>query len=434
MQLESNHEPRANRSMWTAILTVVLLGQVAAEDVELSSQVTTLVELLEHGSVEESRQAEESLIQLGNAVLDYLPAVTAETPERTRIQLQRVRQALSTTTAPQEAAAKMFSIVGELTAAEAFGQLREQAGLRADLLEEFDADLPGEKYRFDVKEKSFWETVSVLLDTANLSLSPYSGDSRLFALAGDNREGGVPEGQVCVDGPFRFEASRLEAVRDLRNPDDRILRLLVLVFWEPQSTPVTLRHNLDDVEIVAGDESLQLMTNQTPSEIIVRESLASVDLEFPFELPPRATQRIERISGTITAVLPGPKHKFEFDQLGGHDPIEKKAAGVRVVVERARTAQNLQDVRLLIKLDNVSEEMQRHMSWIYNNIAYLTNSNGDRFDDVLTEIYQQDVGEIGVLYKYDAPGDISDYQFVYETPSGFRSVSAKYELRDIELP
>ena len=420
--------------MWAAILTIALLGQVATEDADVGSRVAILVEQLESGSSEETRQAEQALIQLGEDALAYLPSITADTPERTRIQLQRVRAAIVSDTTVAASEAAMFSIVGELTAAEAFGQLREQAGLRADLLEEFDSELPGEKHRFDVKEKPFWDAVSVLLETANLSLSPYSGDSRLFALAPDNRDGEVPQGHTCIEGAFRFEASRLEAVRDLRNPDDRILRLVVLVFWEPQSTPVTISHNLNDVEIVAGDAPLQLLEDQTPVEIIVRESLASVDLEFPFDLPPRATQRIESLSGSITATIPGQKHKFEFDQLGGSEPIEKRAAGISVVVERARTAQNLQDVRLLIKLDNVSEEMQRHMSWIYNNIAYLTNAKGDRFDDVLTEIYQQEEGQIGILYKYDAPGDISDYKFVYETPSGFKSVSAEYVLEDIELP
>ena len=84
--------------MWAAILTIAFMGQVASEGADLGSQVAVLTEQLESGSAEENRQAEEALIQLGQDALEYLPKITADTPERTRIQLQRIRKAIVSST------------------------------------------------------------------------------------------------------------------------------------------------------------------------------------------------------------------------------------------------------------------------------------------------------------------------------------------------
>ncbi len=420
-----------------AILAAALLfGQVTATvdsgDLRVN-EVATLVAQLQSDSTETSSKAEEQLIELGAAVRPLLPKITNNTPERTRIQILRIIKAISSDRIANELEHRHYSIVGEMTVAEAFGKLRQQAGLRADIMAEQDSELPGGKVRFDIKEKPFWEAVDVLLEQSNLAIGPYSGDARLFALVEEQRENGPAAGHVCVDGPFRFEASRMEAVRDLRNPNDRILRLVVMVFWEPTQTPVSLRHDLSQLNIEAGNDGLELLANQAPVEMTVRESIAAVDMEFPFELPSRETLRIDRLSGVVSAVVPGKMHKFEFEGLGKGSLVQE-SAGVKVTVERAKTVQNLQDVRVLVQLENVAEDTQNQLSWIYNNIAYLTNSEGTRFDDVLTEVYQQDVNEIGIVYKYDAPGDVAEYTFNYETPAGFQTITANFELSNIELP
>lgn len=415
-------------------LAVLLFGQVS-DAAELSKeQAAALVQQLTDADDQARQQAEEALIGLGPDVLPHLPAIGPDTPEQLRIRLIRIRNAVATEPLQDQQPALRFTLVGEMTAGEAIDQLKKQAGLTGTSDDSYESELPEGKFQFDLTDKPFWEAAHELLAQTGLALSPYSGDSRIFALVPDQRPDGPAEGHVSVDGPFRFEASRIEAVRDLRNPADEILRLIVMVFWEPGSTPVTLQHDYTSATVVAGDVQLPLIANMAAIEHPVRESIASIDLEFPFELPRRDVQKIDRLTGKITAVIPGKRHTFQFDDLGKARSVAKQSAGVTVVLERARTADNLQDIRLRIKLDQVSEEMKTHMNWVYNNVAFLKSVSGERFDEILMEVYQEEEGELGILYKYDAPGDVGDYQFVYETPSGLTSITAEYDLKDIELP
>ena len=419
-----------------ALITVVaslLVGQVADTSELTAARAQQLVQQLSADDVQAQRQAEEELIAAGTVTLEHLPAIGPDTPEQLRIRLLRIREAVVSEPPTSERQPQRFSLVGEMTAAEAIAKLKQQAGLTSTSDDSYESELPEGTFRFDVQDKPFWEVAEELLSKTNLALSPYSGDSRIFALVPDQRPDGPATGQVCLDGPFRFEASRLEAVRDLRNPDDQILRLIVMVFWEPGMTPVTVQHDYASSKVVAGEQKLAMIENMAAVEHPVRESIASIDLEFPFELPGRDVQKIDRLTGTITAVIPGKRHTFEFNDLASL-PISKQAAGVTVVMQRARTVDNLQDVRLRIKLTEVSDDMKTHMNWIYNNVAYLKSASGERIDEILMEVYQEDEGELGILYKYDAPGEITDYQFVYETPSGLTSITAQYDLKDIELP
>jgi hypothetical protein len=399
----------------------------------IEQQVAELVEQLQGGDDAASSQAEERLIELGSDALVGLPKVTAETPERTRIQLRRIRKALASAPAERSLEPIKYSIVGEMTAEEAFRSLQKQAGLPVDILENYESEMSQTKLRFDVKEKPFWQAVEVLMAKAKLMPTPYSGDSRLFALVPDGREAGPQVGHVDSSGPFRFEVSRFEAVRDFQDPSNQILRLVVMMYWEPRVVPVTMSQVVDQIKIKTGDHELRLLSEQVPSELAVIESLASVELEFPFDLPSRSVPEIEQLSGKVNALVPGITQKFTFQNLGT-GRLEQERGEVQVIIQRAKTIQGLQDVRLLVKLGEVDEAMRTNLSWAYDNIAYLADAKGKRFDDVLTEISQEDEGEIAILYKYDAPGDISDYTFHYESPTGFTTVSASYTLKNIELP
>jgi len=78
--------------------------------------------------------------------------------------------------------------------------------------------------------------------------------------------------------------------------------------------------------------------------------------------------------------------------------------------------------------------LESHRGWIYKNSAYLLDADGNRLACGGQRVVSQETDAVGLVYLFAPTRPLSDYHFVYETPSLIIRHSVAYELKDVDLP
>lgn len=284
-------------------------------------------------------------------------------------------------------------------------------------------------------DASFWETMDELLDQAKLDVYAYSGEDALALVNAD--EGRAPRTKhVSYAGPFRIEATGVTAVRNLRQPKVKSLRLEMEVSWEPRLRPIAVIQDLKNV--AATNEQGDRLPVKQPSETINLELAAgnqATELYLPLQLPQRGTHRVATLRGTLQVLAPGRIATFKFKNLKpGADPIPRRQGGVTVTLAAARKNGEIWEVHMRLKLDQPGEALASHRGWVFDNRSYLLDKDGAQIDHAGFETTMQTQEEIGLAYLFDHEPGIEGLTWVYETPSSVHRFPVEYELKDIELP
>jgi hypothetical protein len=427
--------------MFTSVLLAggLLLGQADApgED-ELALEVRKLVSRLNAPRLAEREEAEQKLLDLGPEVLERLPLVTDRTPAEVTQRIERIRQKLRTALAKSVLEPSRVTLQGDaVPLSEILAAIQEQTGNQVvDDRGRAGGQAADEltlKVAFD--GMPFWQAMDRVLDQIGLCIDPYgTGESlRLCTRCSDL----LPlAGRTTYSGPFRFEAVRVDAARDLRNPNAHSLRLTLEVAWEPRLAPISLQLKMADVRAVdERGNPLPVDGRQAEPEALVHPDANAVQLIIPLGLPPRSSTAIGRLGGRFTAMVPGKIQTFRFTDLEKAKNAEQRMAGVAVLLEQVvRETNTIWQVRMRMRLDEAGDALASHRTWVYDNEAYLEGPDGE---PVLCDGYEstrQTENEVGVAYAFAIDGPLSDYAFVYKTPGMILSQQFDFEVRDVQLP
>jgi len=234
-----------------------------------------------------------------------------------------------------------------------------------------------------------------------------------------------------------LEPLRVEAVRDLRNPKVRSLKITLDVAWEPRVKPIVLEQPLDAVK--ATDEAgrpIEIDGSEGNLEVPIEGSNAAVELEIPLMAPERSVKQVAKLTGKLTAVVLGRVEAFEFADLEQARSVEQERGGVVVTVEQCRKNGDIYDVSMRVRYDKAANALESHRGWIYNNECYLLNAKGTRIENAGLEANLLDVNEVGLSYKFDLGDNAlpTGCKFVYKTPAAIMKIPVEFELKDIDLP
>ena len=94
-----------------------------------------------------------------------------------------------------------------------------------------------------------------------------------------------------------------------------------------------------------------------------------------------------------------------------------------MIMEDVRKNQDLYQLRVRVRFDKPSNALESHRGWIFNNEAYLVDSNGERMENAGFETTRQERNEVGLSYLFDAPGGLEKCKFVYKTPAIINSAT-----------
>ena len=246
---------------------------------------------------------------------------------------------------------------------------------------------------------------------------------------------------LLVRGPnpaclFRFEPVRITAQRDLRNPANEVLQLVLEIAWEPRLGPISLKQPLADLKAVdAKGNPLSVDTPIAVLEVPVNPESAAEELILPLALPSREVKQIARLEGKLTALLPGRIETFRFENVIKAKNAEKRIASTTVVLEQTRRLNDdLWQVRMRVRFDRAGRALESHRGWIYDNEAYLEGPDRKPIPHEGFETTGRAENEVGVAYLFVLDGPPAAHTFVYKTPGAILSAEFEYEIRGVKLP
>ena len=443
MQTHPLRRPRRFLPIFAVVLAgfVALPARPALAEVD-AQRVSALVRQLNAEAAADRDAAEQELISLGaadsEAFLAALPASDPRMPAEVAQRLDRVRSAVQRATAESAVAASRLSLdLQGKPLAEILTAIHAATGNQLiDYREQFGQQASDVPLSLSADDAEFWPTLDRLLDDANLSPYPYSGAEGL-GIVERAAEELRRSGRATYAGPFRLEATSVQAQRGLRVPEESRLQVIVEAAWEPRLAPIVLSLDAASLKVTADDgRAVPLGTEQTVIDVEIQPGSYASELTLPLQLPAREATLLASVAGELTALVPGKVAEFKFDKLADADKVERQIGGVTVTLDRVRKTGAVWEIYMRVRVAGAETGLESHRSWVYQNTASLVGADGEEIEDVGIETVSQTESEIGFAYLYEIPEDktIADYTWIYRSPAAIVSVPIEFEMKDIPLP
>ncbi len=407
----------------------------AVPSADLSQDVARWVQQLQSTEKGDRDAAEAELVKLGSPVLGLLPQVTVDTSEEMRARLNRIRKQLQRAAAEAAVQGSRVTLEGEMRLSDALARLEKQTENRLiDFRGQFNQPRLDPKINVAFEQVAYWTALENIFEQAGLQLYAYTNEPNTLGFIARSDKLTVAA-QAAATELFRMQVIRLQAIRDLRDDDNQGLVVTMEVTWEPRLTPITIKQPLEELRATGDDGSeIKTMQGRGITEMSVQTGISSVELELPFALPERKIQRISSLKGTLTAMVPGGKMKLEFHDLANAREVTQGESGINVVLLQTRKNRALYELRVLLRIGGSDEQLRSQRGWVYSNEAYLLDKDGRRVEYAGLESFRETLTEVGLSYKFDVPGGLDGYRFVYESPAAVMTVPVEYEIKDIVLP
>lgn len=416
----------------------------AANDGQLERQISRLVGQLNADRAADRDAAEKQLLELAGKTaassdrfLALLPKDTDQMPLAVRDRLARIRKQVEEGVAKSTMNSTTISLAASnMPIAEVLKSLESQTGNKFIDKQAEEAE-PGQKpvtVSIDVENEPFWPAFDRILDAANLSAYAYGGEDSLSIVPRPQSE--APRvGRAVYQGPFRLEVLEATAQRNLRHPKQVSLKLQLEIAWEPRLRPIALTQPIADVKAIA-DNGTALKVGQQDSEqdVEIPNGTQAAEIVLPYELPSRDIKKIAKLRGTLRALVPGRRAKFEFKNATKMIGKTQRLGGVQVTLNDVRKNGAVWEVHMRFALDEANGALQSHRGWVFQNLAYLVDKDGKRIENAGFETTRQTPNEVGIAYMFDVAESLDNMTWIYETPASIIEMPLEYELKGIELP
>lgn len=406
---------------------------------KLINRVNELESMLSAESLVQREEAEQELVALGPAALDYLGVAEDGQTSDLRERLQRIRTALETAAVEAVSSPSQLRLSGEFTVDAILSAVREQTGNQIGLANGTPARVGEQRLSVDWQGTEFWEVVENLRRRAGLAMDPYlsrPGELTLVPAGG----GGDGESAAAIlpcrttASVLLIEVARADVTRNFANPQTSGTGLQLRVCWEPRLRPIRLRLPLSSITVVddRGNTVPLAKPEEVASALIQPEILQS---EFHLRLPlmDREVVSIRSLEGTIDMLVPGRVETFEFPGVALSTPgLAQTRAGATVTYEGTRKNGDLHEVRISLSFVNPDEGMESHLVWAHGNEVWLRRSDGSRLQPLASETWQQAEYLLGMTYLFESLPEDAD--LVYRTPAAIVRLPVKFSLNGIPLP
>jgi hypothetical protein len=433
-------------------VAVSLSSPVRGQDEEMAliDRVAFLQHQLQSDKIAVRDAAEEELLKLGPRVLDHLEPVDNDTPTDIVQRLQRIRKELETVAVRQVTQASKVTLKGKMKIGEALAAIRQQTGNDVAMPGETPDMLVNREIELSLEGVDFWAAISAMMKAGDLEVDPYAGrpgqlrltptQAARFAAAnpGLPNPNSPPSDTATppsdTSGIFDLMVTRVNASRNLVNPELNYCNVTVRVRWEPRVQPVSI--DLPVSSISAIDEFDNQIAIPNPEGVIsglVQPEIPELEFSIPIGLVDRQIEVINSLDATIDAVLPGRTEIFRFKKLGNLDPgYSQQKAGATVTFEGIIKNDDLFGVKVRLSFEEDNNALESHRGWAFNNPMHLVDENEEKLEPIALETISQDNAEVVIRYYFER--DPEDLTMIYNSPAAIVKVPVKISLKNIPLP
>ena len=434
------------RPIHLLIIVLLLVAFIAPEaraqanpDVDLPTQgqVDQLVKLLAHSQLNRRSQAHQTLMSMGPAVLDLLPAESIHLPAEAISRLKTIRQDLYKQVANQSTAATAISISGDFKLQEVLDQLAQQSGV------EFRTDADTNRLidvAFD--QQPFWEVVDSVLDFVKLDIAPFGAEHSSQFILVDRNTNGISRSELArYESVFRIAPVRVTKSRTFANPTVDATQLFLHVSWEPRIQPVLMQLALKDVKAVdSTGRDISPENKDAVRTINLEGESRFAELSLPLLPTSQEAKSIRSITGHFDTMLPARSESFSFPVVSTPNdelPLVYSKAGVDVILQALKTVDSRLVCDVKVHYKNAGRAFESHRGWVFKNPCVLVNAKGDSIKPSSRETIGQ--GENSVTFRFDLDtamdltGDLG-YSIKYFTPTLLVERRVPFTLSGIPLP
>ena len=427
-----------------ALLAIVLLVGLnpaftfaQSEEMEVLGQVNELLEQLRDDDIEQRDKAEAAIAEMSPDALDFIdvPDGNATTDYIERV--VRARKSLEKKAVELAVKPSVINLESDITINKALKSIFEQTGNRILLKEDRGLMAGQKKLAKEIKDGSFWDAFNAVLAAGNLEVDPYGGAAGTMMLR--PAEAAAPAAQAtsteppsATAGMLHVEVRRITSTLSIRNPALSFMTVELLTRWEPRVTPISIDLQTATLKIV-DDKGNKVPLNKT-SKIsgVIQPEIP--ELSFPVNIPlvSRDIKKLDKVKGTLQAVLPGRVETFTFKGLGDlEDGVEQTKSGATVTFHGYEKNEDLFAVTIELSFDEDTNSVDSHLRWAYDNAVEMVSA-GQRIEPVASETVMQRGQRMKVLYLFEE--DPAACDLVYKTPAAIVKVNLDFELKNIPLP
>jgi hypothetical protein len=357
-------------------------------------------------------------------------------PQELQTRLARIRGQVQTRLSRQAVAETRVTLdVKKAPLDDVLKEVEKQTGNRLlDYREKFGQEAVEKKVTVKVDDVPFWSAMDQILDAANMAPYAFSGET---ALALIEREPGALRrfGRAAYAGPFRIEATTISAERGLRSPDQSFLRMDLDIGWEPRLEPLAITQAAGDLKVMCDDgRETPPSSEDAVFDVEVPRGSHAADATLTLQLPAREATKLSSLKGKLSALVPGRMVDLEFTDLKNAKDVKQETGGVTVTLDRVVKNQALWEVHMRVRIGGLEAGLESHQGWVFQNVTFLKNKDGEQIDHAGYETTMQTEREAGFAYFFETPDDLSEYTWVYRTPTAIVNLPVEYELKDVPLP
>lgn len=416
--------------------SVLFLASTAfgqASDAALKDRVGQLVERLGSPKMETRKAAEEALIKLGAKALPLLPEPEKGAAGEKEKGLERVRAALKEAEDQTNLGASKVTIQGKgIRLTEALQKLQAQSGnVINDLREKEGGEVTNPALDLDIAGKSFFEALDEIAEKAEVTPNFYTGDGSIGLMAGKPQ----PRKYVQYNGPFRIAFKQISSLRDLQT-DMSTANTQFEVAWEPRLRPMLLALKVDELKITDDQgRTVEPQVMMESTSVVLRPENPAAELYVMLVAPDRSAKALGSMKIKADITLPAGIKTFKFPSLVKENAVMKEG-DIQVTLEGTEVDEQVWKVSVQLDYPGDGPAFESYRQGLFNNRLWLQKADGSRFEhNGGMNNTAADGGRLGFEYLFvDAPGQPSDYQFVYETPSKVLTIPLEFEFKGVPLP
>lgn len=424
-----------------ALVFLLLTGSLlsAQDEMEMIDDIARLQFQLKSVQIPERDTAEKELIAMGEIVLDHLEEAEASDSSDYRERVLRVRTELEKIAVKKNTQASNMKVeAGKISMQDLLKSIKKQTGNDVVLGRGVLLETSNKEIEFKTGGQfEFWNVLNQLMDQTGLQIDPYDGESGQLALAESFTRPGQgqvkPEVLADYSGVMRFQLTRIDSTKNLLLPSVNSSRFNVLVRWEPRITPIAIDFPYSSVELI--DEFDQKVPSEQEGVYtgIVTPGIPQMEFLVATSLIDRQVEKIKSLKGEIEAVLPGRVETFRFKNIAEmeEDTYQVKA-GAKVTFGGIDKNEDLWGLRLSLSFDEENNALESHQAWVYNNEIYLVDEDGNKYEPIGSETFQQTNDQVGILYYFG--DDPKEMDLHYRTPAAVVKVKIPFVITEIPLP